>query len=316
MYACRTDHTFSVFLFQAKLTVLRDSLISREQEVASLRCKVTDLQDSLSDAQHSLALAQEELQEVQQELYTSQSHLAQTEGLLCREAKLLEEESSRLASETAALRTEAIEAREGSELAQSVSAHQHGQVESSEKRISQLKGEVETLRARKTVLFRYLQSQDQQQDDSLLMERDQLAHESEQLMAENESLRAKLELLVETTHHLQQEVESLANQLASESGDNSLPCETELALREEYQQQLDHEVSRISMEAEAAHSVLQRECAVLETELETERLRLRTVEDQREAMTAELSKLRGQLRASDVGQSQAASEMRRKLSER
>ena len=296
--------------------MLRESLITREQEVSSLRHEVADLQDALSDAQHSLSLTQEELQEVRQQLHTSQSCLAQTEGLLRSEAKLLEEESSRVASETAALKVETVEAREGSELTQSISAHQRGQVEGTEERIAQLRGDVETLRARKTVLFRYLHSQDQLQEDSLLMERDQLAHESEQLMAENEALRAKLQLLAENSHRLQEEVESLVGQLASESGDVPLSRESELALREEYQQQLDHEVSRITMEIEAANSALRRECAVLETELETERLRMRTMEGEREAMAEDLSKLRRQLRQAQASQSQAASEMAVKIAER
>ena len=185
--------------------------------------------------------------------------------------------------------------QENSRITQSITESQLEQLSKCESHVSQLQAEVEMLRARKTVITKYLLAHEYSQEETLAKDREELAIENEQLVMENDELRQELTSLSETTQHLNEVVEVLG--IRPEEVQEEYEEEKELQQKmmdDERDKQLN-DVKLGKIELETAHRQLKHHCNLLDNDLETERLKIRRVERERDLLESEMNTLKEQL---------------------
>ena len=138
------------------------------------------------------------------------------------------------------------------------------------------------LRAKKTVISKYLSTHDASRDEQSEKEREELIQENDQLIIENDDLRQELSTLTDTTGQLNEMVEILRLRLEE--------------VQEEFDEdRLNHADEIQSRNEVNLHDQMRHRCALLETDLETEQIKVRRIESEREVIIAELRTLEGQL---------------------
>ena len=261
-------------------------LQTREQELQSLLHQANEEVDPIRD---ELSLAKSELQIIR-------DRLARNEAAVESEVTLLNKETERQGSALNDMKLEAVEIEESNQVTSSINDAHKNEVRQSSQRISQLQTEVEMLRARKAVIVKYLQSSEQAQAEIFARERDEVISDNEQLVLENDQLRQELVNLSDTTQHLNQEVEILALRLQEANEDYERDKNLHQKQLEERQwQEIDSELHRVKVELEAAQGELRHRCSMLETELDTEKIKFARVEQERDGLKTELGSLKNQL---------------------
>lgn len=282
--------------FQAKLAVLRNSLVEKEKEVLLLQTREQELQSLLHQADEEMAPIKEELGLAKSELQIIRDRLARNEAAVESELTLLNKETERQGGALSDMKLEVVEIEESNQVTCSINDAHKDELRQSSQHISQLQTEVEMLRARKAVIVKYLQGSEQAQVDIFARERDEVIGDNEQLALENEQLRQELVSLNETTQHLNEEVEILAVRLQEVNEDYERDKNLhKKQLQEQQWQEIDSEIHRVKIELEAAQGELRHHCSMLQAELDTEKIKFVRVEQERDILKAELSTLTNQL---------------------
>ena len=173
----------------------------------------------------------------------------------------------------------------------SINSAQHEQLTTCTNQISELQAEVEMLRAKKTVISKYLLTHESSRDEQTEREREELIQENDQLLMENEELRQELSSLSDTTQHLNEVVEVLKLRLEEVQEEYG---EKQMQLMDEGRIVELRDMTMVKTELERARDQLQHRCILLETDLETERVKVRRVEREKEMVVAENRTLQGQ----------------------
>ncbi len=130
------------------------------------------------------------------------------------------------------------------------------------------------LRARKTVISKYLLTHESSQDEQTDKERNELIQENDQLIMENEELRQELANLSETTGHLNEVVEILRlrlEEVQEECEENGIKY---------YNEEQPSDLVTVKLELDR----FRHQCALLMTELDTEKLLVKRIEGERDVM--------------------------------
>ena len=167
----------------------------------------------------------------------------------------------------------------------SINDSQHEQLTKCTNGISQLQAEVEMLRAKKTVISKYLLTHESSQDEQTEKERDELIQENDQLIMENEELRQELSNLSETTGHLNEVVEVLRLRL------EEVQEECEENRMKYYDEDQTTDITTVKLESDQ----LRHQCMLLNTDLETQRLLVNRIEGERDMLNNKLETIEGEM---------------------
>ncbi len=156
------------------------------------------------------------------------------------------------------------------------------------------------LRAKKTVISKYLTTHNASRDEQSEKEREELIQENDQLIMENDDLRHELSTLTDTTGQLNEMVEILRLRLEE--------------VQEEFDEnRLNHADEKQSRNEVNLHDQTRHRCALLETDLETERMKVGRIESEREVIIAELRTLEGQLAVANHKQTAEVKALQKEL---
>lgn len=149
---------------QTKVAELEEKLIVREEEVCAL-------DDQRAAAERELEVVAEEVNTMRQKVESHRESLSlcelEKESLqhcILQEATLLSECASEMGQNMSALKEDTLAVQEELQVAESINVAASAQLEESERNVSVLLGEVEALRAKKSLMLQYVTSQEQQRE--------------------------------------------------------------------------------------------------------------------------------------------------------
>lgn len=291
--------------------------MEREEEVTSLQTVEQQLKIQLNEAEMSLVTTSEELAEAKLELQTLKRVLTQYEECMKHETGILENEIKKQDNDVTVMKVEAGEVKESSQLTFSVNQAQEKQLKTCDDRVNGLQAEVEMLRAKKSVIEKYLQTHELSQQEATAREREELIQENDQLGLENEDLRQELTSLSETTQRMHDEVEILVLRLqeVQEEAEEERKLQ-QRQLEQKHHQEWENEIHCAKLELKGAQNELQRHNDLLETEVERARVQLRRVEEERDNLTRELRILKDQLVSFESEKERELATLQQRIDER
>lgn len=299
------------------MAVLRGNLMDREDEVGTLQSTLMELKTQLNETEVILSSVREELSEAKEELQIKRELVTRHEESLKNEREFLENETETLANAVVLLKSETTGLKQESQRAQVANQKEENQLRAVDERLVKLRGEIEMLRAKKSVFDNYLQAQETSQEGVELQEKEEILQENAQLVLENEDLKQELLTLSEGTQRLQEQVDVLIVRLQDVEEERNEDREMEKReLEERHQKQLEEEVQHMKMELQTAQDEFQHYYNMLEGKIEEERLQLRSVERERDTLTREISLMKEQLVSMEKKQKQEMAMLQERLSER
>ena len=141
---------------QAKISVLKNNLVSREEDMALLETKHKQLLAELEQKGQQLGTATEKLASMTKELKMCE------EVMRC-ESRELEAESTRQVAAVARLREELAEVKESCNLSEGVADIE--EVKDCEDSVLQLQADIEMLRGKKEIMEQYVQTNKEEEHD-------------------------------------------------------------------------------------------------------------------------------------------------------
>ena len=187
------------FCFQMKLAELQEEVAVREGEVCLLDDQRVAVERELESATEEVRTLQLKVESHQEELGLCQLEMEGLQQCVRQEASLLAEHASEVDRSVSTLKADALSLQEELHVAKSINDATSGQLEENERSVSALLGEVEALRAKRSVILQYVTSQDQQREGQLRSQLAKLEGENRALREEvqgcNESRRTESELV-------------------------------------------------------------------------------------------------------------------------
>lgn len=207
--------------FQAKLAVLRNKLMESEDKVMKLKSVEQELRTSLGDTEVTLVSHEEEMAAAKEELYRLRELVHLYEASLSSEAHLLECESQAQLNSLDAMKKELENVKATNtttnngvgDTAEGEGLSKEAELISCNERILELQGQVEALKAKKTIFDRYILTQERNEETTILQQRNELMKHSTQLREENEELKTELIRLNEAIQQLQDNIEIMSLRL-------------------------------------------------------------------------------------------------------
>ena len=207
--------------------MLRNKLVEREDEVNALKSTEQELRTTVGDAEVTLTSNAEEMATAKEELLRLRELVHSYEASLSSEAHLIECESetqlhslNAMKKELGRIKSECSTKNTDNGGASNEEGEESDDVRSKEaklrscnERIFELQGQVESLKAKKSIFNRYIQSQEESEESIALQQRNELMQQSTQLREENDELKSELLRLNEAIQQLQDNIEIMALRL-------------------------------------------------------------------------------------------------------